>query len=62
MQVHQGHRPRDFFSLKPRDTFWNPPYLGNAMSIKRFERINEYIKIDDEQEAPENRDIFFWAR
>ena len=35
--------------LKPRDKFWNPSCLGDAMSDKRFEIINECLKLDNEE-------------
>ena len=60
--MHPRCHPRDFFSLKPRDKFWNPSHFGDAMSGKRFERINEYLKLDDEEEAPECRDRLVWIR
>ena len=59
-KVHPGHFSSDLFSTKPRNKFWNLPCLGDAMSDKRFERINACLKLDDEEKAPEHKDRLFW--
>ena len=56
------HYPIDLFSLDPRDKFWNISYLGDEMNGKRLKRIKECLKLDDNEEAPENRGRFFWTK
>ena len=60
VQVYPGHHHKDFFSMKPRDKFWTHSCLSDAMSGKIFERTNSCLKLDDEQEAPDHKDRFFW--
>ena len=59
-QVHPGRHPRDFFSLKPRDKLRNSVCLRDKMNGKRFERINDCLKLDNEEDATKHRDVFFW--
>ena len=62
VQVHPGHDPKDFFSIKPIDECWNTPQLGDAMSGKRFERMSACLKLDDEEKLIEYNDRLFWTR
>ena len=62
MQLHPGYQMRDFFSVKNRTTFWNPSFLGYIMSGKRFEQINECIRLRNIEDNPDYRDKFFWVR
>ena len=62
MQVHPGNYPKDLIYLKPREKFWNLSHLGNLMNRKRFERVDEFLKLDVEDESIKHRDMLFWAR
>ena len=59
MQLHPGYSTKDFFSLKNRTVFWNPPYLGGYMSGKRFLKTTECIRFQKREESPRYRDNFF---
>ena len=59
VKPYPGYHPKGFFSAKYREHFWNPPHLSDAMSGKRFERINAFLKLDDEEEVLEHKDRFF---
>ena len=61
ISLHPGYQSRDFFSKVERDTYWNPPYVGDHMSGKRFEQISSAIKLTS-NEPPTYRDRFFWVR
>jgi len=61
ISLHPGYHQRDFFSHVKRDTFWNPPYVGEYMSGKRFEQICSAIKLTS-KEPPTHLDRFFWVR
>ena len=62
VKVRLGRHPRDFFSINPRDKFWNLSHVKDAMNGKMFERINEFINSYDEEKDPEYRDRLFWTR
>lgn len=62
IQLNPGYSTKDFFSLKNRTVFWNPPYLGGYMSGKRFLKITECIRFQKREESPRYRDKFFYVR
>ena len=61
-KLHPGHQPKDLFPLKSKDKNLNPSCLIDAMSGNRFKRINEFPKLDEEDEAHEHGYILFWVR
>ena len=62
MQLHPGYQSKEFFNVKPRDMFWNPPYCGGVMSGKRFSDISACIRLRKDEDVPNYRDKFFWVR
>ena len=61
MSINPTYSQDDFFSLKERNIYWNPPFLGSIMSGKRFKIITEWIRLTTSK-PPEYRDRFFLVR
>ena len=63
MSLNPSYYVNDFFTVeKPRDEFWNPPYLGNHMSGNRFRQIEAALCLCNDEPPTEYRDRFFWVR
>lgn len=58
ISLNPGYSPKDFFSTKQRDMYWNPSFLGSAMSGKRFQRLGEAIRLNNDP-PPHYKDRFF---
>jgi len=61
ISLNPGYIPRDFFSHKERNIYWNPPFLGSIMSGKRFTKIGECLRLNNST-PPSYKDRFFWVR
>ncbi len=47
ISLHPGYNQKDFFCKKRRTAFWNPPYLGDYMSGRRFEAMGECLMLSN---------------
>ena len=61
IQVHPGYNRVDFFTEKERSWKWNPPFLGDIMSGKRFHHLNSAMCLLINT-PHRHMDCFFWVR
>ena len=61
MSLNPGYSPKDFFPTRERNIYWNPPFLGAVISGKRFSKIGEGIRLNNDV-PPTYKDRFFWVR
>ena len=65
ISLNPGYNARDFFLVEPprnRDFLWNPPYLGGIISRKRFDLIQDSIRLRNEEPPQQYRDKFWHVR
>ena len=61
ISLHPGYPVRDFFDLKERTKYWNPPFLGDIIPRMRFDEILHALRLRSDR-PPAFRDKFWWIR
>ena len=67
ISLNPGYQIREFFiplgsKSNPRDLLWNPPFLGDSMSRKRFDDLHSATRLRNEEPPTNYRDKFWHIR